>query len=62
VEQQGLHDEQQEQSVADGEEEGRQEQRPSHIPEPTFVANPNHRRKGLTGEFIKLDMGKAQLR
>jgi hypothetical protein len=33
---------------------------PSHIPEPTFVADPNHRRKGLTGELIKLDMGKVQ--
>jgi hypothetical protein len=29
---------------------------PSDIPEPMFVADPNHRRKGLTGELIKLDM------
>jgi hypothetical protein len=28
---------------------------PSHVPEPWFVADPNHRRKGLTGELIKLD-------
>jgi hypothetical protein len=28
---------------------------PSHVPEPEFVADPNHRRKGLTGELIKLD-------
>jgi hypothetical protein len=28
---------------------------PSHVPEPLFVADPNHRRKGLTGELIKLD-------
>jgi hypothetical protein len=28
---------------------------PSHIPEPCFVADPNHRRKGLTGELVKMD-------
>ena len=28
---------------------------PAHVPEPVFVADPNHRRKGLTGELIKLD-------
>jgi hypothetical protein len=28
---------------------------PSHVPEPEFVADPNHRRKGLTRELIKLD-------
>jgi hypothetical protein len=28
---------------------------PGHIPEPRFVADPNHCRKGLTGELIKLD-------
>jgi hypothetical protein len=28
---------------------------PSHVPEPWFVADPNHRRKGLTGELIKMD-------
>jgi hypothetical protein len=28
---------------------------PRSVPEPLFVADPNHRRKGLTGELIKLD-------
>ena len=32
---------------------------PGHVPEPLFVADPNHRRKGLTGELIKLDTSKA---
>jgi hypothetical protein len=32
---------------------------PSHVPEPLFVADPNHRRKGLTGELIKLDMSRV---
>jgi hypothetical protein len=32
---------------------------PPHVPEPLFVADPNHRRKGLTGELIKLDTSKA---
>jgi hypothetical protein len=32
---------------------------PSHVPEPLFVADPNHRRKGLTGELIKLDTSKV---
>ena len=29
-------------------------QLPSHIPEPVFVADPNHRKKVLTGELIQL--------
>jgi hypothetical protein len=33
---------------------------PSHVPEPTFVADPNHRRKGLKGELIKLDLSTAK--
>jgi hypothetical protein len=32
---------------------------PGHVPEPLFVADPNHRRKGLTGELIALDTSKA---
>jgi hypothetical protein len=28
---------------------------PAHVPEPLFVADPNHRRKGLSGELIKID-------
>jgi hypothetical protein len=28
---------------------------PAHVPEPTFVADPNHRRKVLSGDLIKLD-------
>jgi hypothetical protein len=32
---------------------------PAHVPEPVFVADPNHRRKGLTGELNKLDMSKV---
>jgi hypothetical protein len=32
---------------------------PAHVPEPLFVADPNHRRKGLTGELIKLDSSTA---
>jgi hypothetical protein len=35
---------------------------PGHVPEPLFVADPNHRRKGLTGELIKLDTSKADTR
>jgi hypothetical protein len=35
---------------------------PGHVPEPLFVADPNHRRKTLTGEFIKLDMMKKDLK
>jgi hypothetical protein len=35
---------------------------PAHVPEPRFVADPNHRRKGLTGEFIKLDKSKVQIK
>ena len=30
-----------------------------HVPEPLFVADPNHRDKGLTGEVIKLYTSKA---
>ena len=33
---------------------------PAHVPEPIFVADPNHRRKGLTGELIKLDTAKSE--
>ena len=29
---------------------------PARVPEPKFVSDPNHRRKGLTGECIKLDL------
>jgi hypothetical protein len=32
---------------------------PGHVPEPEFVADPNHRRKGLHGELIKLDLAKV---
>jgi hypothetical protein len=32
---------------------------PAHVPEPLFVADPNHRRKGLVGELIKLDMSRV---
>jgi hypothetical protein len=32
---------------------------PSDIPEPTFVADPNHRKKVLTGELIALDTAKV---
>jgi hypothetical protein len=32
---------------------------PRHVPEPLFVADPNHRRKGLTGELISLDASKV---
>jgi hypothetical protein len=35
---------------------------PGHIPEPLFVCDPNHRRKGLTGELIKVDMSKVDER
>ena len=35
---------------------------PAHVPEPIFVADPNHRRKGLTGELIKLDASKADVK
>jgi hypothetical protein len=31
---------------------------PAHVPEPLFVADSNHHRKGLTGELIKLDKEK----
>jgi hypothetical protein len=32
---------------------------PGHIPEPKFVADPNHRRKVLTGELIQLSLAKV---
>jgi hypothetical protein len=32
---------------------------PGHIPEPLFVADPNHRRKVLTGELYQLSLGKV---
>jgi hypothetical protein len=32
---------------------------PAHIPEPSFVADPNHRKKVLTGELIALDKAKV---
>jgi hypothetical protein len=35
---------------------------PAHVPEPMFVADPNHRRKGLTGELIKLDMSVVKVK
>jgi hypothetical protein len=35
---------------------------PAHVPEPLFVADPNHRRKGLTGELIKLDKSKVEIK
>jgi hypothetical protein len=35
---------------------------PSNVPEPLFVADPNHRRKGLTGELIRLDKEKVTVR
>jgi hypothetical protein len=35
---------------------------PADVPEPKFVADPNHRRKGLTGELIKLDMSRKDLK
>jgi hypothetical protein len=35
---------------------------PFDVPEPKFVADPNHRRKGLTGELIKLDMSRKDIK
>jgi hypothetical protein len=36
---------------------------PAHVPEPRFVADPNHIRcKGLTGDLIKLDMVRVEAR
>jgi hypothetical protein len=32
---------------------------PSHIPEPSFLADPNHRRKVWTGELIEMANGKV---
>jgi hypothetical protein len=34
---------------------------PAFVPEPLFVADPNHRRKGLTGELIKLDTSMTRM-
>jgi hypothetical protein len=35
---------------------------PANVPQPLFVADPNHQRKGLTGELIALDKGKVKER
>jgi hypothetical protein len=35
---------------------------PPQVPQPRFVADPNHRRKGLTGELIKLELGKKEFK
>jgi hypothetical protein len=35
---------------------------PAHVPEPRFVADPNHRRKSLSGELIKLDKSVVKVR
>jgi hypothetical protein len=35
---------------------------PAHVPEPLFVADPNHRRKGLAGELIALDLSKKDIK
>jgi hypothetical protein len=35
---------------------------PAHVPEPLFLADPNHRRKGLSGELIKLDLAKKDVK
>jgi hypothetical protein len=35
---------------------------PGHVPEPMFVADPNHRRKLLSGDLIKLDSSKVDLK
>jgi hypothetical protein len=35
---------------------------PADVPEPKFVCDPNHRRKGLTGELIKLDMSRREIK
>jgi hypothetical protein len=35
---------------------------PGHVPEPLFVADPNHCRKTLTGELLKLDKSKVDVR
>ena len=35
---------------------------PEHVPEPTFVADPNHRRKQLTGDLIALDTKTVAMR
>jgi hypothetical protein len=54
--------------ISKGKNKGKQQDRPdkgklpAHVPEPLFVADPNHRRKGLTGELIKLDMAKMDVK
>jgi hypothetical protein len=35
---------------------------PGTVPEPLFVADPNHRRKGLTGDLIGLDKSKKDVK
>jgi hypothetical protein len=35
---------------------------PAHVPEPLFVADLNHQRKGLTGELIKLDKSRLEVK
>jgi hypothetical protein len=35
---------------------------PGHVPEPLFVADPNHRRKLLSGDLIKLDSSKVDMK
>jgi ferredoxin-thioredoxin reductase catalytic subunit len=35
---------------------------PAHIPEPLFIADPNHHPKGLTGKLIKLCAQKIEVR
>jgi hypothetical protein len=54
--------------IAKGPNAGRMKTRPDYgklpgrIPEPEFVADPNHRRKVLTGELIALDKAKVSER
>jgi hypothetical protein len=35
---------------------------PAHVPEPFFVADPNHRRKVLSGDLIKLDSANVSMK
>jgi hypothetical protein len=35
---------------------------PANVPEPKFVADPNHQHKGLNGELIKLDMSRKEIK
>jgi hypothetical protein len=52
-------------AITKGKNKGKLQDRPDkgklslHVPEPLFVADPNHQRKRLTGELIKLDTSKA---